>query len=140
LNLFYGKNNDSSTGWHKPEYDKMLDDANKELDPDKRFEILARAEYFLMKDQPVIPFLTQETNWIKKPYVKGFYPNPGTLHPWKFVYIEHDPAKWDAQVKNIMKAEDHWVEQQINRLTKTQTDFQKSRQAATEKPNTANAE
>jgi hypothetical protein len=23
------------------------------------------------------------------------YPNPMTLHPWKFVYIEHDPAKWD---------------------------------------------
>ena len=140
LNLFYGKNNDSSTGWHKPEYDKMLDDANKELDPTKRFEILARAEYFLMKDQPVIPFLTQETNWIKKPYVKGLYPNPGTLHPWKFVYIEHDPAKWDAQVKNIMKIDEPWVEQQISRLTKTQEDYQKSRQTVTEKTNTANTE
>ncbi len=140
LNLFYGKNNDSSTGWHKPEYDKMLDDANKELDPDKRFEILARAEYFLMKDQPVIPFLTQETNWIKKPYVKGFYPNPGTLHPWKFVYIEHDPAKWDTEVKNIMKNEDPWVEQQISRLTKTQEEYNKSRQQNAQKSNTAAAE
>ncbi|MBA3634205.1 MAG: peptide ABC transporter substrate-binding protein, partial [Acidobacteria bacterium] len=93
LNLFYGKNNDSSTGWHKPEYDKMLDSANKELDPTKRFEMLAAAEFFMIRDQPVIPFLTAETNWIKKPYVKGMYPNPGTLHPWKFVYIEHDPNK-----------------------------------------------
>jgi oligopeptide transport system substrate-binding protein len=132
LNLFYGKNNDSSTGWHKPEYDKMLDEANKQLDPDKRYEMLARAEYFLMKDQPVIPFLTQETNWIKKPYIKGFYPNPGTLHPWKFVYIETDPNKWDTQVKNIMKNQDPWVEEQITRLMKTQEDFQKSRQAQTE--------
>lgn len=139
LNLFYGKNNDSSTGWHKPEFDKMLDDANKELDPMKRYEMLAAAEYFLMKDQPVIPFLTAETNWIKKPYVKGMYPNPGTLHPWKFVYIEQDPAKWDAQVKGIMKAEDPWVEQQISRLSKTQEDFQKSSQE-TEKSNTAKAE
>lgn len=131
LNLFYGKTNDSSTGWHKPEYDKMLDDANKELDPDKRFEILARAEYFLMKDQPVIPFLTAETNWIKKPYIKGFYPNPGTLHPWKFVYIEQDPNKWDSEVKNVMKNKDPWVEEQISRLMKTQEDYQKSRQAQT---------
>ncbi len=138
LNLFYGKTNDSSTGWHKPEYDKMLDDANKELDPDKRYEMLARAEYFLMKDQPVIPFLTQETNWIKKPYIKGFYPNPGTLHPWKFVYIEQDPNKWDTQVKNIMKNQDPWVEEQISRLMKTQEDFQKSRQA--QETNTAKTE
>ena len=128
LNLFYGKNNDSSTGWYNPEYDKMLDAANQELDPIKRFETLAKAEYFLMKDQPVIPFLTAETNWIKKPYVKGFYPNPGTLHPWKFVYIEHDPAKWDTNVDNIMKEKDPWVEQQISRLTKTQEDFKKSKE------------
>lgn len=142
LNLFYGKNNDSSTGWHKPEFDKMLDDANKELDPEKRFEMLARAEYFLMKDQPVVPFLTQQTNWIKKPYVKGFYPNPGTLHPWKFVYIEHDPNKWDAQVKNIMKAPEPWVDEQISRLMKTQEDFQKSRANETkeEQTNSAKAE
>ncbi len=138
LNLFYGKNNDSSTGWHKPEFDKMLDDANKELDPMKRFEMLAAAEYFLMKDQPVIPFLTQQTNWIKKPYVKGMYPNPGTLHAWKFIYIEQDSAKWDVNVDNILKVEDPWVEQQINRLSKTQEDFQKSQE--TEKSNTANAE
>ena len=138
LNLFYGKNNDSSTGWYYPEYDKMLDEANQQLDPTKRFEILARAEYFLMKDQPVVPFMTNETNWIKKPYVKGLYPNPGTLHPWKFVYIEHDPNKWDTQVKNIMKEKDPWVEQQISRLTQTQEDFKKSREAQT--TNTANAE
>jgi len=137
LNLFYGKNNDSSTGWHNPKYDKMLDDANKELDEMKRFEMLAAAEYFVMRDQPVIPFLTQQTNWIKKPYVKGMYPNPGTLHPWKFVYIESDPAKWDTQVKNIMKLEEPWVEQQISRLMKTQEDFKKSKEA--EKSNTASA-
>jgi oligopeptide transport system substrate-binding protein len=138
LNLFYGKNNDSSTGWHNPKYDKMLDDANKELDEMKRFEMLAAAEYFVMRDQPVIPFLTQQTNWIKKPYVKGMYPNPGTLHPWKFVYIESDPAKWDTQVKNIMKVEEPWVEQQISRLMKTQEDFKKSKEA--EKSNVAKTE
>jgi hypothetical protein len=38
---------------------------------------------------------------MKKPYVKGMYPNPGTLHPWKFVYIEHDQAKWDTGVPDM---------------------------------------
>ena len=26
------------------------------------------------------------------------YPNVGTLHAWKYVYIEHDPAKWHEEV------------------------------------------
>jgi hypothetical protein len=29
------------------------------------------------------------------------YPNPGTLHAWKFVYIEHDPAKWDYGIPDM---------------------------------------
>ena len=38
---------------------------------------------------------------MKKPYVKGMYPNPATLHPWKYVYIEHDSAKWDKQMPDM---------------------------------------
>lgn len=141
LNLFYSENNDSSTGWYDPKYDKLLDKANKETDPMKRFEILAEAEFMLMQNQPVIPLQTQATNWIKKPYVKGLYPNPGTLHAWKFVYIENDPSKWDQDVDNIMKNKDPWVEEQIARLMKTQDDFTSSKKASTiEKTNTANAE
>ncbi|CAN5850664.1 hypothetical protein BH20ACI4_BH20ACI4_12780 [soil metagenome] len=141
LNLFYGQNNDSSTGWYNPEFDKMLDAANKENDPAKRLEMLANAELFLMQDQPVIPLQTQATNWIKKPYVKGMYPNPGTLHAWKFVYIEHDQAKWDENVDNIMKQSDPWVEEQLSRLNKTQEDFTNSKKAAeTEKTKTAKVE
>jgi hypothetical protein len=44
----------------------------------------------------VATLTTTATNWLKKPYVKGLFANPQTLHAWKFVYIEHDPAKWDA--------------------------------------------
>ena len=55
--------------------------------------MLAKAEAYLLDAQPVIPLLTPATSWMKKPYVKGMYPNPGTLHAWKFVYIEHDPRE-----------------------------------------------
>lgn len=137
LNLFYSPNNDSSTGWHNPKFDKMLDDANKELDEMKRFEKLAEAEFFMMQDQPVIPLQTQATNWIKKPYVKGLYPNPGTLHPWKFVYIERDQAKWDQNVDNIMIEKDEWVDSHIDRLTATQEQLKKSGEAETANVKTA---
>lgn len=130
LNLFYSDNNDSSTGWHNPKFDKMMDDANKELDEMKRFEKLAEAEFFMMQEQPVVPLITQATNWIKKPYVKGLYPNPGTLHAWKFVYIERDPAKWDTDVDNIMDTRDESVYSQIDRLMATQNAFSESKKAA----------
>jgi oligopeptide transport system substrate-binding protein len=133
LNLFYSEANDSSTGWYNPKYDQLLDEANSELDPQKRFEKLAQAEFMVMQDQPVIPLQTQATNWIKKPYVKGMYPNPGTLHAWKFVYIEHDTSKWDQNVDNIMATQDPWVVQNLDRLNATQKAFTEAHKAAQEK-------
>lgn len=129
LNLFYSAKNDSSTGWYSAAYDKLLDDANKELDETKRFEKLAAAEFMMMQEQPVLPLQTQATNWIKKPFVKGMYPNPGTLHAWKFVYIEPDPAKWDRDVDNIMNEHDAWVEQNLSRLMATQNTFNEKKKA-----------
>ncbi|MGE0705826.1 MAG: peptide ABC transporter substrate-binding protein, partial [Vicinamibacterales bacterium] len=95
LSLFAAVQGNNDSGWFDPKYVDMLNRANRELDPARRYELLAEAEAFLLEVQPIIPLLTNATNWLKKPYVKGMYPNPGTLHPWKFVYIEHDPDKWD---------------------------------------------
>ncbi|HYJ92209.1 MAG TPA: peptide ABC transporter substrate-binding protein [Pyrinomonadaceae bacterium] len=120
LGLFYGEQNNGDTGYHDPKFDKMLDDANTQLDPQKRYEMMARAEYYLLDSSPVIPLTINATNWMKKPYVKGMYPNPGTLLPWKFVYIERDPAKWDHDVENIMNETDPVVAAQLQQLNSTQ--------------------
>lgn len=120
LKLFYTKNNDSSTGWYDPKFDALVNAANRELDPVKRFELLAEAEFFVMDQQPVNPFMTDSTNWMKKPFVKGMYPNPQTLHPWKFVYIERDPSKWDKDADNIMRERDESVMSHVERLMATQ--------------------
>ncbi|MBV9209959.1 MAG: hypothetical protein JOZ52_04990, partial [Acidobacteria bacterium] len=101
LNLFYTPAGDNGTGWWDPKYVALLDEANKELDQQERYKKLAIAEKYLIDAQPVIPLYTAATNWMKKPYVKGMYPNPQTLHPWKFVYIERDPSKWDYGVPNM---------------------------------------
>ena len=97
LDLFTTAGGDNGTGWSTPEYVKTLQAANREPDPKRRYELLAKAEKLLLDAQPVIPLATSSTNWMKKPYVKGMHPNPLTLHAWKFVYIEHDPAKWLAK-------------------------------------------
>jgi len=94
LSLFY-TGGESGTGWADPKFVAMVDEANRTLDAHKRYELLALAEKFMLDAQPVIPLDTAAVNWVKKPYVKGMYPNPGTLFAWKYVYIERDPAKWD---------------------------------------------
>ncbi|HUQ33338.1 MAG TPA: peptide ABC transporter substrate-binding protein [Pyrinomonadaceae bacterium] len=100
LNLFYA-GAENGSGWHDPKYDRMLDEANRTSDPQKRFELFSKAEAYVLEEQPVIPLDTPTVNWMKKPYVKGMYPNPLTLHAWKYVYIEYDQAKWDQGTPNM---------------------------------------
>jgi oligopeptide transport system substrate-binding protein len=100
LNLFYA-GAENGSGWHDPKYDAMLDEANRTSDPVKRYELFAKAEAYMLEEQPVIPLDTPSVNWMKKPYVKGMYPNPLTLHAWKYVYIEYDQAKWDQGTPNM---------------------------------------
>ncbi len=94
LSLFY-TGGESGTGWLDPKYVAMLDQANRTPDKQKRYDLLAQAEKYLIDAQPIIPIDTASANWVKKPYVKGMYPNPGSLFAWKFVYIERDQSKWD---------------------------------------------
>lgn len=95
LSIFYTPSGANATGWWDPKYVALLDEANRTVDPQRRYQILAQAEQILLDAQPVIPLTIPTTRWMKKPYVKGLYPNPATLHPWKFVYIERDQSKWD---------------------------------------------
>ena len=94
LELFMTRTGDNGTGWYDQKYVDTLKAANRETDPARRYAMMAQAEKMLLDAQPVIPLATASTNWMKKPYVKGMYPNPVTIHAWKYVYIEHDPAKW----------------------------------------------
>jgi oligopeptide transport system substrate-binding protein len=94
LELFTTLTGDNGTGWFDPKYLATLRAANTQTDPAKRYALMARAEQMLLDVQAVVPLVTNSTNWVKKPYVKGMYPNPVTIHAWKFVYIEHDSTKW----------------------------------------------
>jgi oligopeptide transport system substrate-binding protein len=96
LDLFSTPGGENGTGWWDARYVAMLSDANRQQDLQKRYELLAKAEAFMLEAQPVIPLYTNASDWLKKPYVKGMYSNPVILHPWKYVYIEHDRSKWDV--------------------------------------------
>lgn len=92
---------DNGTGWYDPKYVAILNEANREPDEAKRMALLAKAEALLLEVQPILPLVIPATSWMKKPYVKGLYPNPQTLHAWKFVYIEYDRTKWDQGMPDM---------------------------------------
>ena len=77
LDLFSTKTGDNGTGWSPPEFVAAIHAANREQDPQKRYELLAKAEKMLLDAQPVIPLATSSTNWMKKPYVKGHVSESG---------------------------------------------------------------
>ena len=95
LNIFRTPGGDNGSGWWDQKYVDLLDEANHTIDAQKRYALLAKAEQYMLDAQPVIPIETLAVVWVKKPYVKGLYPNPACLFAWKFVYIERDRAKWD---------------------------------------------
>jgi len=102
LGIFYTAGGANGTGWWDPKYVALLDEANRTVDHQKRYELLAEAEKLVLEAQPVIPLVVSSTRWMKKPYVKGMYPNPMTLHPWKWIYLERDPAKWDYRMPTMI--------------------------------------
>jgi oligopeptide transport system substrate-binding protein len=95
LSLYVVEGGDNGSGWSDPEFVNLLNEANRQRDPDARYRMLADAEVLLLRAQPTLPLYNNATNFVKKPFVKGLYANPVTMHAWKFVYIEHDPARWD---------------------------------------------
>jgi len=95
LSMYVIEGGENGSGWSDPKFERLLSDANKQHDPDVRYRMLAEAEALLLRAQPTMPLYNNATNFVKKPFVKGLYANPVTMHPWKFVYIEHDPSKWD---------------------------------------------
>ena len=101
LGLFSTPGGNNGTGWWDPKFVELLDQANRTVDPQKRYQILAQAEKILLDAQPIMPITIPTTRWMKKPYVKGMYPNAATLLPWKWVYVERDPAKWDYGVPDM---------------------------------------
>jgi oligopeptide transport system substrate-binding protein len=105
LGIFYTAGGTNGTGWWDPKYVALLDEANRTVDRQKRYELLAEAEKLLLDVQPVIPLTAGSTRWMKKPYVKGMYPNALTLHPWKWIYIERDQAKWDYGMPKMALSE-----------------------------------
>jgi oligopeptide transport system substrate-binding protein len=95
LEILSSASGNNHSNWKNPDYDGLLGEANRCLDPAKRLAILRDAEAMAMAAQPVIPIYIGTSSKLLKPYVRGLWPNAQVRHPWKFLWIDEqfDPER-----------------------------------------------
>ncbi|HEY3854440.1 MAG TPA: peptide ABC transporter substrate-binding protein [Verrucomicrobiae bacterium] len=88
LDLFRSDNGNNRTGWNNPHYDNLMAQADEEVDPRKRAEILRDAETILVRDEaPIIPiYFYVGFNYYNPAKIGGVYPNILDDHPFNAIY------------------------------------------------------
>lgn len=81
-----GTNNKS--GWKNKKYDQLIAASNLERDQAKRFKIFQEAEKILAEEQPYLPLYFYTRPYMKKPFLRGFWPHLQNHHEWKYMYID----------------------------------------------------
>lgn len=87
LELFRTGNGNNHTGWARPAYDRLLDEALRSGDNADRYPIYRRAETLLLDDMPIGPLVSGRRNYLIRPSVRGWEANVLDLHPFKGVYL-----------------------------------------------------
>lgn len=88
LSLGESDNGNNHTNWRSPEYDALLQQAARTLDPEARRAIFQKAEALLIEAMPVIPIYFYVTSKLIDPSVQGWYPNILDYHPYQAITLQ----------------------------------------------------
>ncbi len=83
----------NDTGYHNPQYDRLVDAAAAETDPARRLAELASAEKLLLSDLPLIPLYDGVWLHLVKDYVRGYSPNVLGYAYSKDISLETPPPR-----------------------------------------------
>lgn len=64
------------TGWSNAEYDQLITDAKNEVEEEKRFELLYKAEQILMEEAPIFPLYYYNQPYLQNDAVTGVIRHP----------------------------------------------------------------
>jgi oligopeptide transport system substrate-binding protein len=88
LSTFASWNENNRTGWVNKNYDALLDESMRTVDPAKRIEVLKDAEAILLEDMPMIPIYFYTRVYLIAPSVKNWNATFADHHPYKYVYLD----------------------------------------------------
>ncbi len=89
LNLLTTGDGNNRSGWSDPEYDRLMREASRTLDPAARYAIMRRAEAVALEAAPFLPIYHYSTNELVKPWVRGIHQTALDVHPLTYVWIDH---------------------------------------------------
>ncbi len=87
LDLMIADSGNNRAGWANPEYDRLIDFANRMGDQRRRYIVFRRAEKLLMQEMPVIPLYIYTSRRLVHPAVRGWYSNLLDYHHYRDVHL-----------------------------------------------------
>jgi len=89
LDLYESSNGHNVGKYSDSRYDELLARAGKELDPQRRLDLLSEAERILMEEgMAIIPLYQYVMVYSWPPNVTGLHPNPRLQFPLQYVHVE----------------------------------------------------
>lgn len=89
FNAWYGKDGPQNySRWYNPEFQELVKDIDRELDPEKRKALVRQAEMIMEEDPPLLPISWEKINDGWYTYVKG-------VNPYHIFGI-YDVVRWDT--------------------------------------------
>jgi len=99
LDMFLGGGGNNQTGWKNSEYDRLIAEADRSPDNQKRFTLYEKAEAILLDEAPMIPIYHYTQPTLLQPGVQGWFPTLLDHHPYKYVWLQpqsSEPERYRA--------------------------------------------
>ncbi|WP_347243625.1 peptide ABC transporter substrate-binding protein [Thermogutta sp.] len=74
--------------WSNAEYDRLISQAQVEVDEQRRLAYFGEAETILLQEMPILPLYFPVTRAMVRPYVHGYYGNVLDIHPLKSIWVD----------------------------------------------------
>lgn len=88
LEVFDSAGESNYAGYQNREYDALLQQIRASGDINQRNELMRKAETWLNRDVPMVPFYFYTRSYLLKSFVRGFEPQYQDHHLLKYIYFE----------------------------------------------------
>ena len=89
LEMFVEKGGNNWTGWAHRDYDRLIAEAARTTDTERRFEFFQQAEALLLEEAPITPLYFDTRTYLIHPAVKGWVPAPLFARRYQYVWLEN---------------------------------------------------
>jgi len=88
LDIYATNGGYNRAGWRDPEYDRLIAEAARTLEPGRRLELFQQAEAILLEQAPIAPVFFYSQNYLIHPAVKHWQPSVLNYQRYQDVRLE----------------------------------------------------